>query len=119
MSAGKVWFSLSGTTYQNNSIVTLVDIGENDNAVLCMTNLTACCQHEVLGKWSFPNGTTVPSEFVSASSKWDFFRDRGQMMVPLHRRRGGMDGIYSCEIPDSMSVTQTIYIGVYSASTGK
>ena len=37
----------------------------------------------------------------------------------MDRRRGGEDGIYHCEIPDAMNVTQTIYIGVYSASTGE
>ena len=37
----------------------------------------------------------------------------------MHRRRGGEEGIYHCEIPDAMNVTQTIYIGVYSASTGE
>ena len=31
-------------------------------------------------------------------------------MVHLYRRRGGVEGIYSCEIPDSMNVIQTIYI---------
>ena len=40
---GDVWFSLNGTTYQNNSCVTLEDIGEGDDALLCVTNLTACC----------------------------------------------------------------------------
>ena len=30
-----------------------------------------------------------------------------------------MEGIYRCEIPDAMNVTQTIYIGVYSASIGE
>ena len=38
-------------------------------------------------------------------------------MVALNRRRGGVEGIYCCEIPDSMNVTQTIYIGVYTTST--
>ena len=37
----------------------------------------------------------------------------------MHRRRGGEDGIYRCEIPDSMNVTQTIFIGVYTASSGE
>ena len=37
----------------------------------------------------------------------------------MHRRRGGVAGIYHCEIPDSMNVTQTIYIGVYSAGSSK
>ena len=41
------------------------------------------------------------------------------MVVRLHRRRGGVEGIYRCEIPDAMNVTQTIYIGVYSISTGE
>ena len=37
----------------------------------------------------------------------------------MNRRRGGVEGIYRCEIPDSMNVTQTIYIEVYSISTGE
>ena len=30
--------------------------------------------------------------------------------------RGGVEGIYRCEIPDAMNVTKTIYIGVYSVN---
>ena len=112
---------LNGTTYQNNSIVTLEDIGEDDSALLCITNQTTCCQtsdtEDVagLGNWYFPNGSRVPSE----RNQWEFFRTRGEMVVLMHRRRGGEEGIYRCEIPDGMTVTQTIYIGVYSASTGE
>ena len=40
-------------------------------------------------------------------------------MVRLNRRRGGEDGIYRCEIPDSMNVNQNIYIGVYTAGRSK
>ena len=40
-------------------------------------------------------------------------------MVKLNRRRGGEDGIYHCEIHDARNVIQRIYIGVYTASTGK
>ena len=111
--AGDVWFSLNGTTYQNNSIVRLKDIGEGDNALLCRTNQTACCQE--LGNWFFPSGTRVSSSGVG----WDFYRNRGQMVVCMHRRRGGAEGIYRCEIPDAMNFIQTIYIGVYSARTGE
>ena len=107
---------LRNTTYQNNSNVILEDIGEGDNALLC---ITTCCHLSdngfVLGNWFFPNGTRVPS----TDKQWEFYRDRGQMMVRLHRRRGGEEGIYRCEIPDAMNVTQTIYIGVYSESTGE
>ena len=114
-----VRFSLNGTTYQNNSLVTLEEIGEWDDALLCLTNLTACCKRPftelALGSWFFPNGTRVPSE----GGHWDFFRARGQMVVHMHRRRHGVNGIYRCEIPDAMSNTQTIYIGVYTVSTGE
>ena len=39
----EVWFSFRNTTYQNNSVVTLEDIGGGDNDLFCMTNLTVCC----------------------------------------------------------------------------
>ena len=115
---GGVWFSLNGTTYQNNSLVTLEDIGERDDALLCVTDLAACCRSPYagpIGNWFFPNGTRVPS----SNNQWDFHRTRGNMVVLLNRRRSGEDGIYRCVIPDAMNVTQTIYIGVYSANTGE
>ena len=63
-------------------------------------------------------------------SRYFFYRTRGQMVVRLNRRRGGEDGIYHCEIPDSVNViqcdsastNQTIYIEVYTvynSSTGE
>ena len=117
-----VWFSLNGTTYQNNSVVTLDDIGENDTALLCKTNQFACCRSSITnetwlvsGNWLFPNETRVPS----LDNGTDFYRDRGQMVVRLKRKRGGEEGIYRCEIPDSMNVNQTLYIGVYTASHGE
>ena len=110
----EVRFSLNGTTYQNNSLVTLGDIGESDDALLCITNLTACCRRPALGNWFFPNGTRV----VSSGNQWDFHRTRDQMVVRMHRRRGGEDGIYHCVIPVTMSVDHIVYIGVYTASTG-
>ena len=106
--ADDVWFSLNDTTYQNNSIVTLEDIGEKDDALFCINNWSISRRN-----WFFPNGTRVPS----SNNKWDFYRTRGEMVVELNRRRGGEEGIYYCEIIDSMNVTLTIYIGVYTANT--
>ena len=114
-----LWFSLRDTTYQNNSLVNLDDIGEGDEALLCKTDLTVCCNHlyggAALGNWFYPNGTRVPSE----QKKWDFHRVKGTMMVLMNRRRGGVEGIYRCEIPDAINVHRTIYIGVYTATTGE
>ena len=116
-----VRFSLNGTTYQNNSLVTLEDIGERDNALLCVTDITACCSslftdsigQSALGNWWFPNGTKVPT----IGHQWDFHKTRGQSVVRLQRIRGGEEGIYHCTIPDAMGVTQTIYVGVYSTTS--
>ena len=110
-------FILRGTTYQNNSIVTLEDIGEGDDVLRCLTDLTACCRSpytdsigpSAVGNWFFPNGSRVPS----IEARWDFHRTRGQSAVFLHRRQGGEEGIYSCVIPNATGVDQTIYIGVY------
>ena len=101
----------------------LEDIGDElDDALLCITNQTVCCRPPytgnmgpVLGDWYFPNRTVVLSVGVPS----DIYRTRGHMVVHLHRRRGGEEGIYRCEIPDAMNFTQTIYIGVYSISTGE
>ena len=102
--------------------MTLEDIGEDGDALLCITNFTACCRPpytddnvSVIGNWFFPNGTRVFSKHVQS----DLYRSRDQMVVRLDRRRGGEDGIYHCKIPDAMNVTQTIYIGMYPASSGK
>ena len=96
--------------------MTLEDISDGDDALLCVTNLSACCRSpNARGNWFFPNKTRVPS----AGVHWDFHRTRDQMVVPLHRRRGGVIGIYRCEIPDSMNVIHSIYIGVYTANTGE
>ena len=121
--AGDVWFSLSNTTYHNNSLVILEDIGEgNNDALLCRTNPTGCCQagesRSGIGNWYFPSGARVLSNSNLSTS---FYRNRGQMVVRLNRKRGGEDGIYRCVIPDSMNVLQTIYIGVYTgnSSTGE
>ena len=93
----------------------LENIGEgDDDALLCVTNYTACCKSQGLRNWFFPNETRVPSD-----GKWDLYRTRDQMMIRLNRRRSGEEGIYHCQIPDTMNVTQTLYIGVYSATTGE
>jgi len=120
--AGDVWFSLNNTTYQNNSLVTLEDIGEDNASLLCLTHLSACClppytgiNSSVSGKWFFPNKSQVPSYNFSS----DLYRDRGQMVVRMNRRRGGENGIYRCWIPDTMNLTQNIYIGVYTAGIGE
>ena len=100
--------------------MTLESIGEGDDALFCVTDLHNCCRHpytgemgNVMGNWFFPNRTRVSS----IGDQWDIYRTRGHMVVHLQRRRGGVEGIYRCEIPDAMNIIQTIYIRLYSADT--
>ena len=100
--------------------MTLEDIGEGDDGLLCKTNLTECCRPpytgagSAIGNWFFPNGTRIPS---SGNLNTTFHRTRDKMMVNLNRKKGGEDGIYHCEISDSVNATQTIYIGVYTTNS--
>ena len=97
------------------------NIGELSNSLLCLTDNTACCARAqspggvILGDWYYPNGTGV----VNPGEMWEFYRRRGQSVVRLDRRRGGVTGIYSCVIPDAAGVDQTMFIGVYTANTGE
>ena len=100
--------------------MTLEDIGEGYGALFCLTDQHACCRSpyssNAIGNWFFPNGTRVPS----SGAQWIFHRVRsGPGLIYLNRRRGGVNGIYSCVIPDAMNVPRTIYIGVYSAGAGE
>ena len=120
---GEVGFTFKGAALNNNSLVTAEDIGEGDEALRCMTDNTSCCRppyttslvHTALGNWFFPNGTRVPSSGVG----WDFHRTRGHMVVLLHRRRGGEDGVYRCIVPDKDGNDQSTYIGVYREGAGQ
>ena len=101
--------------------MTLDNIGEGVAALLCLTDNRLCCGRSQspsgvnLGDWYYPNGTGV----VNSGEMWEFYRNRGQSVVRMNRKRGGVDGIYHCEIPDVAGVNQTIYIAVYTASTGE
>ena len=69
----------------------------------------------ILGDWYNPDGTLV----LNMADGLDFYRNRGQSVVRLHRRRGGESGIYRCVIPDTAGVNQTMYTGVYTADAGE
>ena len=113
---------MNGAVTPNHGFVLLDNIGEGDDALLCLTDQPACCRPPytgamglAIGNWFFPNGTRVPS----SGSQWGLHRTRGQMLVSLHRRRGREDGVYRCEIPDAMDVIQTLYVGLYTNTTGE
>ena len=101
--------------YNNNSIVTLEDIGERDEALFCYTNSIMCCENDI-GWWYLPNGTTVD---VNSFAQTKFYTQRGSSVVQLNRRKSSMPtGMFRCEIPNHNGTFQNIYVGVYSDGEG-
>jgi len=105
---------LNDKTIPDHGFVLLEDVGEYDaQSLLCLTNQTNCCNHPSIGDWYFHNQTTVPM----SDALWEFHNSRGPSVVRMHRRTGGVVGIYHCQIPHQNRVDK-FYAGVYTASTG-
>ena len=106
-------FLLRNQTYLNNSLVALNDIGEGDNALLCMTDKPDCCKPTngpLQGEFYNPNNTLVRTRAGGDA----LYRNRGPQVVRLNRRNNVLSptGIYRCEIPDSSGRIRNIYINV-------
>lgn len=106
-------FQLGGTTYPNNTVVLLEDIGEVDNALLCMSNNTHCCgaSSTFRGEFYYPNGAIIPTQAAGHS----VYRNRGASFIRLNKRGNVVDsplGRYRCEIIDNTGVNQSLYINI-------
>ena len=120
-----VFVYLGTVAYSNNSVVNLNDIGLNDNALFCYTDLRICCRSidnpigGSHGSWIFPEGNAVGSSSFADNN--EFSRNRYERAVVLHRgiSAAGPTGIFTCAIPDSNNLTQQVYFGIYNIDEGK
>lgn len=92
-------FLLKGVLYSENSSINISAIAINDAALRCLTPSITCCVNDdgmVLGRWKFPNGSTVPSNGDK------LYATGGPSSVVLHKINNIKipSGIYTCEIPD-------------------
>ena len=105
-----VYFVLGGQTFTNNSIVSIANIGEGMDALLCRTNLINCCGTlpNRFGEFYYPNGVMVPVN----NARQGFYRNRGDQEIRLNRRDGvsSPTGRFHCEIPDASGVMQNLFI---------
>ena len=103
---------MKGQTYANNSAIAITEVGEADNAVLCMTDLITCCGGDTAetrkGNWRYPDGTLVNNN----ASGDGIYRDRRDMVVRLHRRSSATTptGRYCCEVPTMANPSSIICI---------
>ena len=113
--------TLNGVQYPNNSVVTITDIGTGSAALFCTTTYIPCCLSTDGSHWYFPyrsqiqNTTTLPYY----TSRTDA-RSSPPATVRLNRNpEATTTGVFRCEILDASGDLQSIYVGIYTATTGE
>ena len=118
-----IGLTLNNVQYTNNSVVTITNIGTGSAALLCTTTFRPCCfsvpppgTH-----WYFPNGSRV-----SNMNTLPYYRRRTDTglsppgSVILHRNPGATTtGVFRCDILDASGAFQSVYVGIYTATTGE
>ena len=96
--------------------MTLEEIGEGDNSLLCLTNKSSCCSETSEGEWYGPYNMKI---LDNMDSNADFYTSRGPSLVRLNKVNDKpLSGVFHCKIPDAQGINQTIYIGIYSNGSG-
>jgi len=111
--------SLNGVSYPNNSIVNIIEIGTGSAALNCTTTLPWCCYSSSGGGngWFFPNGSEVTN-----NASLSYYRTRATNPGALllnHNPEGTKTGIFRCDIPVASDATQSLYVGIYTSTTGE
>ena len=117
-SAG-VFLKLKCRIYNNDSTIPISDIGENDGALLCVTDLSKCCNNNhtignmAMGEWLYPDGNEVATGEMSTQDQ-GFYKNRDRSVVRLHRRENitSPTGEFCCEVPDATYTMVTVCINV-------
>ena len=121
-----IGLTLNSVQCTNNSVVNITDIGTGGAALLCTTTYRPCCfsgpppgTH-----WYFPNGSQV-----DRFNTTPYYRSRGDASsdnpgrvgtVILHRNpEATTTGVFRCEILDASGTFQSIYVGIYTTTTGE
>ena len=121
-----VSLTLNGDYIPNHGYVVISDIGSTDGtALICNTNRRVTLQSgNSGGNWFAPNGARVTGIYETTAIVPGFGRNRGPMMVRLHRRTasdppsGPSEGIYYCVVEDDTFTEQTVYVGLYNSGGG-
>ena len=114
-----IWLTLNSVQYTNNSVVTITDIGTGSAALLCTTTQIGCCLSTDGSHWYFPDGSSV-----RRSETLPYYRTRtigsgSGPAVRLHRNTGATTtGVFHCTIPGVSGDLQSLYVGIYNATTG-
>ena len=118
-----IGLTLNNVQYINNSVVNITDIGTGSAALLCTTTYTLCCFSTPPPgtHWYFPNGTRVDriNTLPYYRSRTDATFDPPGRVI-LHRNPGATTtGVFRCDIRDASGTFQSLYVGIYTGTTGE
>ena len=115
--------TLNNVNYTNNSVVTITDIGTGSAALLCTTTYIPCCFSVPSPgtHWYFPDGSRAEN-----TNTLPYYRTRTSTFISpsgavlLHRNpEATTTGVFRCEILDASGIFQSLYVGIYTATTGE
>ena len=127
------YLTFMGETLPDHSYVDLSALGDIDNEddhVVCHTDLTSCCAGSLpdRGFWFFPNGAELPGAGSTGAANNPIVLMRSAQVVRLIRGTGSggvPSGLYRCIIETVAEndpgdprpyngIGETLYVGVYS-----
>ena len=121
-----IGLTLDNVQYTNNSVVTITDIGTGSAALRCTTTYIPCCFSGPPpgNHWYFPNGSQVERfdtlPYYRTRIDGNPWRTSEPGTVLLHRNpEGNTTGVFHCEIRDASGDFESIYVGIYTATTGE
>ena len=122
-----IGLTLNNVQYTNNSVVNITDIGTDSAALLCTTTYRPCCFSRPLPgtHWYFPDGSRIENTntlpyYRTRIDGNPTFTPRRPGTVLLHRNpEGATTGIFRCDILDANGIFQSLYVGIYTNTTGE
>ena len=112
-----IGLTLNSVQYTNNSVVNITDIGTGSAALICTTTRLGCCLSSDGSHWYFPDGSLVQRTATT------YYRTRtnfGGGTIRLNRNpEATTTGIFRCDILDASGDLQSLYVGIYTATTGE
>ena len=114
-----IGLNLNGVQYTNNSVVTITDIGTDSAALICTSIRIGCCLSTDGSHWYFPDGSQV-QRTSTTYYRTRTIADLGGGTVVLNRNpEATTSGVFYCDIPDASGDLQSLYVGIYTATTGE
>ncbi len=99
----------------NHALVTPSDIGDTNNALLCLTPFAGCCDSSN-GDWFSPSGSAVPGDGFGLP----IYSNRGASVVRLNRVAYPVtSGVYRCELLTAVGVSVSLHVGLYPLGEGE